>query len=43
MFKKFGFLSVIVGIISLAFSIPMLDSSKPYKYWGYSSGTRTIM
>ena len=41
--KKNGVISLIAGVFSFVFGFWMLDSSGPFSYWGYSSGTRTIM
>ena len=41
--KKNGLISIIAGIILFVFGFWMLDSSGPFSYWEYSSGTRTIM
>lgn len=41
--KKNGVISLVAGIVLFVFGFWMLDSSGPFSYWGYSSGTRTIM
>ncbi len=43
MLKKFGTISLIAGITCLFMGIWAIDSSGPFSYIGYSSGTRTIM
>lgn len=43
MFKKLGLGSIILGIFLLCFGIWMVTSYNSYDYWGYSSGTRTLM
>ncbi len=41
--KKNGVISLIAGVFLFVLGFWMLDSSGPFSYWGYSSGTRTIM
>ena len=41
--KKNGVISLVAGVVLFVFGVLMLDSSGPFSYWGYSSGTRTIM
>jgi len=43
MLKKMGLGSVVLGIALMIIGIWLADSSSPFDYWEYSSGTRTVM
>lgn len=43
MLKKIGIVSIILGFALSCFGFWMVESSGPFDYWGYSSGTRTLI